>query len=150
MVFTKKSREKVRKHFDEVIRIKTNPKEIAQGFALGTLIAVLPTFGLGVFIGFGFLLIFKKLSKIGMLISFLIFNPIVLAGIYSLSFIIGDLIFKDIPIMIIDFTFFEKLFYYSRRFLVGNLILAVTISFLSYWIVYWIVKIYQENEKLIS
>jgi uncharacterized protein len=145
MVITRKSRNKIKNHIEEVLRIKTSPHEIALGFSVGAFLAILPTFGLAFLIGIVLLLIFKKISKIGMLISFIIFNPIILAGIYSLSFILGDLIFGDMPIVIVDLNLFQKIFFYSRRFLVGNLILAVSLSFISYLIVYWIVKKYQNN-----
>ena len=63
----KNFKEKFKKRLEEVLEIKTSPHSIAAGFAIGTFIAILPTFGLGLFIGIILLFIFKRISKISML-----------------------------------------------------------------------------------
>jgi len=142
-------KQKLKKHLEEVVRIKTSPHSIASGFALGTAIAVLPTFGLGVFIGLLFLLIFKKVSKVSMLIAFAIWNPLVLFSLYGLSYKIGDLILGDLPVKTYKFWLWNQLFNYSRRFLIGNLISTILITTASYILIYFLAKKYQKKYKKI-
>jgi len=144
----KKAWNKLKTHFKGVLRIKSSPHSIAMGFALGTLIAILPTFGLGIFIGLGIILIFKKISKISMMVSFIIWNPVVLFFMYGLSYTIGDFLFIGSPIKTYELEILNKLFVYSRRFLIGNLILAVSLSMVCYFIVFFSTRYYQKTHPL--
>ncbi len=137
---------KIKKHFKEIIEIKTTPHEIALGFAVGTGIAILPTFGLGVFIGVLILLIFERISKVSMFIAFAIWNPIVLIPMAGLSYGIGDFILTKEPIIKFQIEFLNQIFVYTRRYFVGNLILTATLSTLSYGLVYFLVKKYKKKE----
>jgi len=139
----KKIKDKIKKHLKEVIEIKTSPNSIAMGFALGTLIAILPTFGLGIFIGLLVLLIFKKVSKISMFISFAIWNPLVLALLYPLEYSIGNTILSDIPITKFRFEVLNQIFVYTGRFLLGSFILALITSIICYFIILTLVKKYK-------
>jgi len=136
---------KLRRHFEEVIRIKKSPRSIAFGFALGTLIAILPTFGLGIFIGLLVILFFKKVSKISMIVAFAIWNPFVLAPMAALSYHLGDLILGNTPVVEYELTFMQNFFIYTKRFLIGNFILASTISAASYFLVYYLSKEYKRK-----
>ncbi len=131
------------KHFEEILKLKTSPHSIALGFSLGTLIAILPTFGLGVFIGLLVLLVIKSASKISMLASFAVWNIFALAPLYLLSFKLGNLVLKTTQT--VDFTVLGNLFFYTRSFLVGNFILATTISAICYLVIYKLSDIYQRK-----
>ena len=147
----KKYKEKIKKHFEEVVRIKTSPHSIALGFAIGTAIAVLPTFGLGVFIGLLVLLIFKKISKISMFAAFALWNPLVLFSLYGLAYKIGTFVLEGLPVKTYQFWLWNQLFNYSRRFLVGNLILTIILTIASYIIVYLFAKrYYKKYEKIVE
>jgi len=139
-------KERLKEHFKEVIRIKKSPKSIALGFALGTLIAILPTFGLGIFIGLLIILIFKKINKISMIVAFAVWNPFVLAPMAALSYYLGDLILGSAPIVEYELTFMQNFFIYTRRFLLGNFILSTAISTISYFLVYYFTKKYQKRD----
>ena len=139
-------KEKLKKHLDEVLKIKKSPHSIAVGFAIGTLIAVLPTFGLGIFIGLLVLFIFKRLSKISMFISFAIWNPFVLTLMYPLSYGIGNLVLKKEPVRKFTFEVLNQIFIYSRRFLIGSFILAVTLAIASYLLVLILIYKYQHKQ----
>ena len=136
----KKLKEKIKRHFEEVLKIKTSPSSIAMGFSIGTLIAILPTFGLGIFIGLLVLLIFKKASKISMFISFAIWNPLVLAILYPLEYSIGNFILSGIPVTEFRFEILNQLFIYTGRLLLGSIILSIIVSIISYFVVFYIVK----------
>lgn len=118
------------------MRRKTSPHSIALGFSIGTLIGILPTPGFGFFIGLLVVLISEKINKVSLFAAILFWNPIVLTPIYFASYAIGDLFFGP-PVDRFKIEFFNKAYSFSRNYLVGNLILAVSISILSYFIVKW-------------
>lgn len=134
----------LRKHLDDILAIKTTPHEIALGFAIGTAIAVLPTLGLGFLIGFLIMLVYKNISKISMLIAFAFWNPLILIPLTGLSYYIGDLILSDRPVVSFQIEFLNQLFLYTRRYLLGNIILTIVLTSLSYIGVYYFAKIYKK------
>ncbi|MBU0760635.1 MAG: DUF2062 domain-containing protein [Nanoarchaeota archaeon] len=139
--------QKIKKHFKEVLEIKTAPKEIAAGFALGTFLAILPTFGFGVLIGLLVILIFKRVSKISMIVAFAIWNPLVLIPIAALSYKIGDIILSEVPRYSFKIEVINQVYVYSRRFILGNIIVATTFTIISYFVVYFSVNRYQKKAK---
>ena len=143
----KKYREKLRKHFREIIQIKDSPHAIATGFAIGTAIAILPTFGLGAIIGLGIALIFKKVSKISLFAAFLVWNPFILAPLTLLEYEIGNFLLRGDSILIHNLEFLEILTHYSKTYLLGNIIVTIILSSLSYVIIYLLVNKHQEKYK---
>ena len=141
----KKFTKKFRGYLKEILELKTSPHSIAMGFALGTLIAILPTFGLGVFIGLLVILVFKKISKVSMFVSFAFWNPLVLAVLYPLEYWIGDMILLETPIIKFKLEIFNQLFLYSRRLLVGSIILSILMTIIFYIIVLYISDKYQKK-----
>lgn len=142
----RKYKEKLKKHFQDVLEIKTSPDSVASGFALGSLIAILPTFGLGVFIGVVIILIFKKISKVSMFIAFAVWNPIVLALLYPLEYKIGYTILRSFPVQRFRIEAYNQIFTYTSRFLLGNLILAIVVAFAGYCIIYYCLKHYRKHK----
>jgi len=145
----KKFKEKIKKHFQEVIELKTTPHEIALGFAVGTAIAVLPTFGLGIFIGILLVLIFKKLSKLSLFIAFAFWNPLLLILTTTISYALGDWLFSDLPVLNMKFKILNLIFTFTRRFLIGNLIVTAVFTVLSYGVVFYLVKSYYRRNSII-
>ena len=143
----KNIKSKLKRYFNKVIKLKTSPHSVAAGFSIGTLIALLPTFGLGLLIGLAVLFIFKKISKISLLLSFIFWNPLVLAFTYPLSFSIGNKILSNSSVKVYSTEFLNSFFAYTRRFLVGNFILAVTLALASYLVILLIINFYKKYEK---
>jgi uncharacterized protein len=143
----KKFFRKLKHHFLEVLKVRDSPRAIASGFAIGTAIAVLPTFGLGVFIGIGIVILFEKISKVSLFSSFLVWNPAILVFVYSLSFKIGDFILKDYPLKYFKLGYLNTFYLYSTKFLLGNIILVFTLTIISYFLVYYLAKRYQRQYK---
>jgi len=137
---------KLRKYFKELIEIKSTPNEIALGFAVGTAIAVLPTFGLGIFIGLAIVFLFKKVSKLSMLVSFAFWNPLVLIPTTALSYYLGNLLFSGGPILNLKFSILNVIYLYTRRFLLGNLIVTTVLTLISYFLVLFLAKKYKKKE----
>lgn len=125
----------LRRHWEEVLRIKTEPETIALGFAIGTFLAILPLFGMSIVLGFGVVVLWKSISKIALFAALAIWNPLTLIPVYLASIKIGDAIFGAAPVLEFELTFMENAFHFSRRFLVGNLLMAVFLTIASYVIV---------------
>ena len=98
----KKYINKIKKHFHEVLRIKTKPNEIAIGFAIGTFFANFPTFGLEFLIITAIIVLFKKVSKISLFLAYAVFNPLITYPLIYLDYQLGNLILGDTPIKIIS------------------------------------------------
>jgi len=130
----------INKYLKELIEIKTSPNSIALGFAIGTFIAILPTFGLGLFLGFLVILIFPKVSKLALIAALLFWNVFILIPLYSFCYKIGNLLFHNQPYIEYNYHFLTTIINFTRRFLVANLILALFLSILCYLIVYFISK----------
>ncbi len=139
-------KQKIKKHYHAVLEIKTTPNEIALGFAAGTGIALLPTFGLGFLIGLVIVLIFKNVNKLSMLVAFAFWNPLVLIPITTLSYFVGDIILDDVPVTRFRFELLNQFYTYSLRYLIGNLIITIILTVVSYSIVFYLVKKYQKKE----
>jgi len=139
--------QKVRDYFIEILSIKTSPHSIAMGFALGTLIEILPTFGLVLILTFLIFLLFPRISKISFFAALLFWNPLFTIPLYGLSYEIGDMIFGNVHIVKYDVVILNNIYNFSRRFLVGNLIIVVLMSVASYVIVRVFAEIYQRNRQ---
>jgi hypothetical protein len=143
----RKYREKLKNHFKEIIQIRDSPHAIASGFAIGTAIAVLPTFGLGALLGLGIALIFKKISKISLFAAFLVWNPFILAPLTLLEYQIGEFLLRGSSTLTHNLEFLEILTRYSGRYLLGNIIITLAAASLSYVIVYFLADKHQEKYK---
>ncbi|MCR9141298.1 MAG: DUF2062 domain-containing protein [bacterium] len=138
-------KERISNHLREVLKLKTSPQAIAWGFTLGACISVLPTIGFGVLIGIVLTLFFKRISKIALFAGLAIWNPLTLIPLYSLSFFIGDAIFGDAPVRTFELAWMNEVMTFTRRFLVGNLIVTTVVGVGSYWIVYYAAQRYQSE-----
>lgn len=138
---------KFKKHLRAVMSLKTSPHSIALGFSVGTFISIVPTPGMNILIGTLLVLVFKKLNKFSLLGSMAIWNPITMIPIYYLSVKIGSLIFGSAPVVKYHIEFLNQAYDYSRRFLAGNIIIALTVSFACYYLVRYIVIWHRARTK---
>mgnify|MGYP001575124117 FL=1 len=141
----KKYREKIKNYFKEVLEVKATPKEIAIGFTVGTAIAILPTFGLGPFIALLIILIFKRISKISLLFSFVVWNPFILISLYPLEYYIGDLLVGNVQIKF-KLEILNQIFVYSFRYLIGNIIITIVFCIISYFTIYYLIKKFHKKD----
>jgi uncharacterized protein len=125
---------KLKKQLAKLIQSNSSGETIAFGFALGTFIAILPTPGFGIFIGLFLAYLFKKLDKLSIILPFAIWNPFLLSPIYYLSLKLGEILFNssqfNAPIE--ELSFWNQALLIFQNYLAGNLILALTIAFISY------------------
>ncbi|MFH1788114.1 MAG: DUF2062 domain-containing protein [Candidatus Altiarchaeota archaeon] len=139
-------RDRVRSHLAEVFKTKTSPHSIALGFAIGTFIGILPTPGFGVLMGLLVILVHERVNKLALFTALALWNPLTLVLVYWASYRIGDVIFGSIPAEKYSIVILNHAYNFTRRFLVGNLVLATTMSTLSYFTVKKIARRYQSKK----
>jgi hypothetical protein len=113
----------VKQQWQELVQTNASPQRIALAFAVGTFISVLPTPGLNLVLVTLLTSLFKQLNRAGLLAAIAVWNAVVVAPIYALSHKVG----ASLPV------FSEQNL--AVGFLVGNLLLAVVITAVSYLIV---------------
>jgi uncharacterized protein len=123
---------KIKKKIHELSVEHKEPHQIALGLSIGTFISILPTPGFNVIIGLIILFLYPKLNKVGLFLGLAIWNPFTAIPIYLISLKIGSIIFGNLDVITYEFTLWERVFHFTRRFLVGNLIFATSVSLLSY------------------
>jgi uncharacterized protein (DUF2062 family) len=110
------------------------PNGVAMGFAFGTFFALLPTFGFSVFLALGLLVFFPNMNKPAVVLSLAFWNPIMQIPIYALSLELGTILYAGEPIVRYNFELLNQIFTFTRRFLVGHLVVTVSFTILSYLI----------------
>jgi len=138
---------KLREHLKEILKIKKSPHSIALGFALGSFIAILPTFGFAVLIGIVLTFVYTKVNKFALFGSMALWNPLITVLLYPIGYKIGDFLFYDMPVTKINLTFMDTIYRYSLRFLIGNFILAISLSVMSYFIIKFIAIKFNEKGR---
>jgi uncharacterized protein (DUF2062 family) len=141
---------KLKNHFNKVIRIKKSPHSIALGFAVGSFIALLPTPGFGYLLAFLITITYPRINKFALFAALLLWNPLLLAPAYMLSYRLGDIIFGDIEVVKYDIVLLDQAYNFTRRLLVGSLLIASLISLISYFIVKYMAKAYRNMKQVES
>jgi uncharacterized protein (DUF2062 family) len=140
-----KTKTRAKEHIKDVATLKGSSHSIAFGFSLGTLIAILPTFGFGIFIGLLLVLLFRKISKLALFASFIIWNPFVLLSIYPVNYIVGNAVLSNLQARVSGGGILNSLFEYSGKFLIGSVILAVITAAVSYLIIFLLIEGYKKG-----
>lgn len=135
---------KLKRFLVEITTSKVSSHNLAFGFALGTFIAILPTPGFGILISIFLIYSFKKINATSILFPFAVWNPLVLAPLYVLSYKIGDLLFAAKAS--IENDLFHKIIYFCQTYLVGNVIIAIVFSILSYFVIFKIAEIFKQRK----
>jgi len=128
-------RKKIRREFYKIISAKGSEHSIALGFAIGSFIAILPSFGLDILIGLLIVLIFKRINKFSLFGSFVVWNPLTLFPIYFLSYQLGSVIFGSTPAIRFNVVMVDMIYNFSARFFAGTFILSLLISVTSYFVI---------------
>ncbi len=139
---------RIKDHFSKFSEVAKTPHSIALGFSIGTLIEVLPTPGINLILMALVAITYPKINKISMFGSALVWNPIMKIPLYGLSYKLGDIILLDTPTMEFNVLLYNQIYDFSIRFLLGNFIIAITLSAACYIIVRFIAQEYQEKAKI--
>ena len=122
------------------------PRETAGAFALGTFITMLPTLGVGLLLFVVIVRLIDWVSKIALFASVLVFNPVMKWGVYAASFTLGIFLLGPVEGVTITDVSLSAGPDIVVRLLVGNLILAVVATVISYAVVYRLAVRYQGTE----
>ena len=112
------------------------PRETARSFAVGTFITMLPTLGAGLLVFLAIAYLFDSVSKIALFASVLVFNPVVKWGVYASSFVLGVVLLGPVEGVAMADVSLSAGPEIVARLLVGNLILALLATGISYVIVH--------------
>lgn len=145
--FAQRYKKRVSSLVQKLSKTNTTPEAIATGFAIGSFIAVLPLFGGGALLVLLIILLDRNLNKVALVGAIAVWNPITLIPVYSLSYAIGDAIFRDSLAAKISNLFLARLIQHSGKFVMGNLIVAVLVSFISYIAMRQLVVYYRTRIK---
>ncbi|MDQ3394824.1 MAG: DUF2062 domain-containing protein [Bacteroidota bacterium] len=139
---------KIKRFLVEITTSKVSPNNLAFGFALGTFIAILPTPGFGVLISIFLIYCFKRINATSILFPFAVWNPLVLAPLYVLSYKIGDILFEAKTTIGNEYSSLNEVIVFFQTYLVGNVIIAIVFSVASYFVIYKVTEIFKERKKL--
>lgn len=136
----------VREKLRETLAEEHTPGELAGSFALGTFITMLPTLGFGLVVFVVIAFVFDRISKIALLASVVVFNPVVKWGVYVASFALGVLLLGPVEGVVLGDISFRAAPEIVVRLVVGNLILAVIATLVSYVAVYRLAIAYETTQ----
>ncbi len=137
----------IHKHVDASLTTDYTPRQTAASFALAISLAVLPTFGMAPLIALGIGTISDRINQYAMAAAFIIFNPFVLSGVLTLSFLVGDALSPLLPGYTYEIPVSEQLFLFTRSLLLGNVVINIVLSTTGYLAAYRFVREYQESSS---
>ena len=120
-------------------------EEVAGSFSVGVFITMLPTLGTG-FVAFVVLAAFvDRLSKLALVASAVVFNPVVKWGVYALSLSLGFFLLGPVEGVSVSEVSLNAAPEVVLRLVVGNVILAIVAAVPSYFIAHQVVDRYRRN-----
>ena len=114
----------------------------ALGFALGTFISLLPTPGFNFALAL-LLASWFRLHKATVLVSLAVWNVFVTAPLFALSYKLGNMLFPAPATASVASQWQAQVISFVQGFLVGNLIIAVGVTAVSYALVlliFWLIR----------
>lgn len=146
-----KFKRRARYHYLKILRIDDPPERIARGAAIGVLMGVLPTFGLGAFMAIGVAFVLKANKAASVLGSFIV-NPLTAPFFWTLSIVIGSLIlgedYSSILARVKEDGFFAGAEWTYIVYMVGNIILSIIFTLASYYLVKWAVTRHRAKKEM--
>jgi len=125
-------RERVKDRLVRTFLEKYTPQEVAFSFAVGVFITMLPTLGAGILVFFVLAALFDRLSKVAMLASVVVFNPVVKWGVYGASYSLGTVLLGPAPGVSFSGVSLSAGPDILARLWLGNLILALLFATVGY------------------
>ncbi len=132
---------RLKKHWADIVLGDFTPHNIALGLALGTFIALLPTFGFGVFIAMGIVFMFPHINKPATVMAFILWNPLTQIPVYILSIHLGGFLFDGMPVVKYDIEILNQIYTLTRRFLIAHIIVSFACSLIMYASIRGLLKI---------
>ncbi len=117
-------------------------EEVARSFGLGVFITMLPTLGVGFVVFVVLAGVFDRMSKLALVASAVVFNPVVKWGVYGLSFGLGTLLLGPVEGVTMATVSLDAAPAAVTRLVVGNVVLAVVAAVPSYYAAHRFVERY--------
>ncbi len=130
----------VQRIIKDILETDGSAEIVARSFAIGTFVALLPTFGFGFMAAVGLVLVVPVLHKPSVLGAFVVWNPLVQIPLYSLSIWIGTLLFSGLPVVSVDVVFLDHIYNFTRRVFIGNIIVTTTLTIVSYLTIFTLIR----------
>ncbi len=141
-------RERIRSYFAELISLKTKPKDIARGVAIGIFIGFLPIWGLLQFFVALFFIGILRVNKIAIIIGTFITNPLTIPFIYAFCFKVGKWLLKsEVPAFTLKTLTATNIIAIAKPLLVGSIVVGLAAAILSYFITYYIAWFVYRRKK---
>lgn len=131
---------KLRRNIIGTLRTDDSERLVAFSFALGTLISSFPTPGFSAIIAALVAITFKKLNKVAMLTSLIIWNTLTILPLYWAAVKIGALIFGPSETLLFEYTHFNTAYHFTKHFVIGGSIVSVPFALLNYALTLYIVR----------
>ncbi|MDD5067730.1 MAG: DUF2062 domain-containing protein, partial [bacterium] len=138
----------LKKQFIRLIHLRVDAGQIAAGFSLGVFIGIFPTFGLGFILIFGLALFFKfnvPAAFIGSFAGNPVFSPLWITLSYELGRFLGILGLNYDKKLILENKAVQKALHYGFEYLIGNFIISVIMSIISYFIIKKLIVYYRNR-----
>lgn len=127
-----KIKQQIQNEWTKLLLGDFTPHSIALGVATGTLVALLPTFGFSALLALLLIFIFPNINRPAILVSLIIWNPLVQIPLYALSFHLGSMMFTDATLVKYDIEILNQLYSFTRRFLIAHMIIVSGITVSTY------------------
>lgn len=138
----------LRHQLKRLFSLRTEPHQIAMGFAVGAFVGVFPTFGLG-FVIISLFGIFLRFNLPAAFIGTMVGNPVVTPFWMFVSYKTGSFIMglfpKTTPVLI-DPSWIKKIFNFGLDYIVGNTLLSFLTGVIGYFLVLRGVQFYLERK----
>lgn len=118
---------------DRALSNDYTPGEVAGSFGLGVFLAAMPTLGIGPLVLMGVGVFSRRVSKLGVAASVVVFNPIVKPGVYAASLAIGFFLLGPVEGVTLAAPTLGAAPDVLLRLLIGNTILAVPAAAVGYF-----------------
>lgn len=135
-----------------LLQAETSAHNQALGFAVGTFISLLPTPGFNFALAFLLASWFRQIHRATLIASLAVWNLFVTAPFFALSYRLGSYLFPAPATASAATQWQREVISFMQGFLLGNLIVAVLVTAVSYTVVLAISWIYKQKQsaKLIS
>ena len=137
-----------KEYFKELIRLQTNPKDIARGVALGVFIGFIPIWGLLQLIVALFFGAILRVNKIAIIVGTMVTNPITIPFIYALCFKAGKWLLKsEVQLFALKDLTTANIVAVAKPILLGSIFVGLIAAVLSYIIAYYITWYFYKKKK---
>ncbi len=137
-----------RKRVGILLRSGSSPHSIALGFSVGTFIALMPTPGLNIALGFLVAFLFpSRVNRLALFGAIFLWNPLFTLPLAPIGYKIGGFLFQHEAPVDVNITLFRRAFHFTQKFLVGITILSTIISIVCYGVIRLLTEAYQRKVK---